>query len=316
MKWFKGICSAFAAHNRFNTKIAQNKQSSEKLGWEPSWFGCKVFDQKLVESIKRFQLKYEILTATGVVDTPTYRRKLTEREGLVVALKEYAERNRRSPNAIICNDKYIDINWDKVVLFKEVDGFKLPPNCYRKSKDERKPNMFVVHWDVCLSSKSCFNVLKKRGISVHFCIDNDGTIYQLMDCNDIGWHAGNREVNNNSIGVEISDAYYPKYQELYRTKGFGPRPTWRNVEVHGKKLKPFLGFYDVQLDALKALTKALHNAYDIPLVAPMDGEELLTGVDPDVQKGTFEGVVNHYHITRRKIDCAGLKLDKILKEIT
>ena len=316
MKWFKGICSAFAAHNRFNTKIAQNKQSSEKLGWEPSWFGCKVFDHKLVESIKRFQLKYEILTATGVVDTPTYRRKATEREGLVSALKEYAERNRRSPNAIICNDKYVDINWDKVVLFKEIDGFKLPPNCYRKSKDERKPNMFVAHWDVCLSSRSCYKVLKKRGISVHFCIDNDGTIYQLMDCNDIGWHAGNRKVNNNSIGVEISDAYYPKYQELYKTKGFGERPVWSDAEVHGRKLEPFLGFYDVQIEAFKALAKALHNAYDIPLVAPMVGEELLRGVDPDVQKGTFQGVINHYHVTRRKIDCAGLKLDKILKEIT
>jgi len=315
MKWFNGICAAFAAHKKLNKKIVKNKQSSEKLGWKPSWFDSEIFDQKLVENIRKYQLRYEELSPTGVVDTETHRRKLTEREGLVFALKEYAERNRRSPHSIICNGKYVDIEWDKVILYKEVDGLKLPDNCYRKFDDERKPNMFVAHWDVCLSSRSCFKVLKNRGISVHFCIDNDGTIFQLMDCNDIGWHAGNRKVNNNSVGVEISNAYYPKYQELYKTKGFGPRPMWRDAKVHGRKLKPFLGFYDVQIDAFKALAKALHKAYGIPLVAPMDGENLLEGIDPDVQKGIFKGIVNHYHVTTRKIDCAGFKLDKILKEI-
>jgi len=41
----------------------------------------------------------------------------------------------------------------------------------------------------------------------------------------------------------------------------------------------------------------------------------LKTVDSNVSKGTFKGVINHYHVTERKIDCAGLKLDKILKEI-
>jgi len=243
-------------------------------------------------------------------DSSHFRRSETEKEANQVFLD--AENDK---NFIICNGNEIPIDWDDVITFNSTEGFTLPKNCYRKAKNERKPTMLVAHWDVCLSSKSCFNVLKKRGISVHFCIDNDGTIYQLMDCNDIGFHAGNWKINTKSIGVEISNAYYPKYQQLYRTKGFGSRPMWRNAEVHGKKLKPFLGFYDVQIDAFKALTKALHKAYNIPLVAPMKGDSLLTGVDTEVQKGTFNGVINHYHITRRKIDCAGLKLDKILKEI-
>ena len=46
-------------------------------------------------------------------------------------------------------------------------------------------------------------VLEKRGISTHFVIDNDGTIVQLVDCNDIAWHAGNRKVNNASIGIDL-----------------------------------------------------------------------------------------------------------------
>lgn len=217
---------------------------------------------------------------------------------------------------IICNGKHITIEWDNVYTFEDSEGFLLPRNCYRKPRTERIPTMFVSHWDVCLSSKNCFNVIKKRQLSVHFCIDNDGTIYQLMDCNNIAWHAGNRKVNNNSIGVEISNAYYPKYQDIYIKKGLGPRPFWKNVKVHNKTLQPFLGFYSVQVEAFKALAKALNKAYDIPLVVPMDGEDLLTTIDPQVQQGLFKGVVNHYHITSRKIDCAGFEIDKVLKEIT
>ena len=169
--------------------------------------------------------------------------------------------------------------------------------------------MFVVHWDVCLSSESCFKILEKRGLSVHFLIDNDGTIFQIMDCNDIGFHAGNRKVNNASIGVEISNAYYPKYQRIYEKRGFGKRPVLNGVKVHGEELEPFLGFYPVQLEALKALSSALSRAYGIPLVAPKE-----EGVSLEARTAKFNGVVNHYHLTKRKIDCAGLRLDKLFEE--
>jgi len=243
-------------------------------------------------------------------DASEARRIETEKEA-----EKILSNPKKEENFIICNDKQIPIEWDSVVTFKNVGGLSLPKNCYRQAKNERIPQMFVVHWDVCLSSESCFNVLKKKGVSVHFCIDNDGTIYQLMDCNDIGWHAGNRNVNNNSVGVEISNAYYPKYQNIYRKKGFGPRPILHDVQVHGKNLDPFLGFYSVQEQALQALIKVLHKVYDIPLTTPMDGENILKSVDINVQRGIFKGVVNHYHVTTRKIDCAGLELDKILKNI-
>ena len=36
--------------------------------------------------------------------------------------------------------------------------------------------------------------------------------------------------------------------------------------------------------------------YDIPLVAPMIEGKLQETVDPSVRKGTFKGIVNHYHI--------------------
>src|ERR1051325_3123416 len=46
---------------------------------------------------------------------------------------------------------------------------------------------FVVHHDGCNSADMCFNVVQnERGLSVHFLIDNDGTIFQTID---LAWMA-------------------------------------------------------------------------------------------------------------------------------
>ena len=141
---------------------------------------------------------------------------------------------------------------------------------------------------MCLSSESCVKVLRKRGISVHFCIDNDGTVYQLMDTNHIAYHAGSSKWNAASIGVEIANAYYPKYQSWYKKNGYGERPIWSGKKVHGGKLGDFLGFYDVQLDALKSLWKAINIGHDIPLTGP----KVADTVDPDSVKCNFRGIIN------------------------
>src|SRR5947207_3046629 len=61
---------------------------------------------------------------------------------------------------------------------------------------------FVIHHDGCNSADMCFSVLQnERGLSVHFLIDNDGTIYQTIDLGLMAYHAS--EWNVNSIGVEL-----------------------------------------------------------------------------------------------------------------
>ena len=61
---------------------------------------------------------------------------------------------------------------------------------------------FVVHHDGCHSADMCFNVLQnERGLSCHFLIDNDGTIFQTLDLALAGWHAA--AWNFGSIGVEF-----------------------------------------------------------------------------------------------------------------
>ncbi len=71
-------------------------------------------------------------------------------------------------------------------------------------------DQFVIHYDVCGTSRECFRVLHDvRGLSVHFMLDVDGTIYQTLDLKERAWHATTS--NDRSIGIEIAQiGAYPK----------------------------------------------------------------------------------------------------------
>tara|TARA_Y100000034_G_C6902403_1_gene417677 strand:+ start:2101 stop:3012 length:912 start_codon:yes stop_codon:yes gene_type:complete len=295
-----------------------NSASATKLGWEPIWFDAMDFDDSLVEKIKRFQKEHD-LDVDGLCGPLTYRRVVTSRQAAMeLALEKYSEKinNIDEGSRIICAGKGVDIAWNKVVNLVAENNLALPSSCFRLHAEERKPTMIVTHWDAALSAKSCYNILKKRGISSHFVIDNDGTIYQMVDTQHIGWHAGNKKVNQASIGIDFSNAYYMKYQKYYEKRGFGPRPVLSDSTVHGRKLKDHLGYYPEQIAAYKALLKCLHTRYGIPLKSPITGNGVpLNAIHTMSKSGKYEGVVCHYHLTNKKIDCAGLPLEEILDEI-
>ena len=297
-------------------KVFYNEASANKLGWDPTWFGVYEHGEELVKAIRSFQREHGGLTADGLCGPNTFRRIWLQREA---KLENYIpESVGDNPESfIIFNNNYIPIEWPKVVLpfmkggMRHTSGFK-------KVVGKRKIDTFVTHWDVCLNSKSCFNVLNRRGISIHFTIDNDGTIRQHLDCNHIAWHAGSSKWNSKSIGVEISNAFYEKYQKTYISRGHGERPIVEDAIVHGKKLQRHLGFYPVQIEALKALYKAIHEGVGVPLKAPESGDsdfKTLTTVSKSAAAGRFKGFLSHYHLTKRKIDCANLDIVSILEEI-
>jgi hypothetical protein len=221
-------------------------------------------------------------------------------------------------NSIVYNGRFYPIKWDKFVLWSEDGGMETSTGKYYdySGRPPRPIRYFVNHWDVCLSSESCQKVLDKRGISVHFLIDNDGTIYQTMDMQHAAWHAGSERANRASVGVEISNAYYPKYQEWYIKNGFGERPVIEGAWAHGTKLDPFLGFYPAQLEALKVLWEAINNATGIPYETPTNQfGSTSTKYEQSVAYGKFTGFVSHYHVSKRKIDCAGLDIRALLDEL-
>ena len=77
-----------------------------------------------------------------------------------------------------------------------------------------------------------------------------------------------------------------------------------------------MDFYPVQIEALKALWQAVHNATGIPY-------KTILGADKETSKkyeqaaayGSFSGFISHYHVDKKKIDCAGMDIKKILEDI-
>jgi len=286
-----------------------NKNQAKRFGWTPDWFkeGHKNFDSVLTNAIKEFQ-KSKGLVADGLCGAETFRVINSERESL--KLLEGSDWISDNSDVLWRGDKAIKIDWpsSKVHTFKDLN-FPYPVSKGLTKSSSREIKSFVTHWDVCLNSMSCAKVLAQRNVSVHFCIDNDGTIIQLHDLNDICWHAGNSAVNKTSIGVEISNAFYLKHQSWYTKNGFGERPIVKGALAQNSKVEDHLGFYPIQLEALSALCKAMNRECNISLTTP----QTKWAYDTYAGSGKFSGFMNHFHCNKQKIDCAGLSLEEILK---
>lgn len=283
--------------NSSSKEAELNKRYAQTEHWTPGDFGGTGFNDDLTMKVKAFQIKCGI-PVDGIVGPSTYRRLMTEKEAVRLVADKY----------IVCNGNPVPIEWHKVKLWTEAGGLAAGERTYKKA-NRTNIGMFIVHFDVCLSSQSCFDVLKQRNLSVPFLIDNDGTIYQTLDTCHIAWHAAG--VNEKSVGVEISNAFYMKYQPTYEKMGFGSRPVISNSVVHGHAIEEHLGFYPVQEEALKALIKALNKGLGIPL----ETSDLMTVV-PEVANGTFKGIAHHFQVTTNKIDSCGCDLVKLVSEIT
>lgn len=282
-----------------------NAASAAKLGWEASWFipGHVEFDEKLTKAIRKFQKDIGLL-ADGMCGPTTYRRiraKMEEEYPFVGPPWEPSD-----SDVLWYNGEPVKIHWpaDKVHTFRD-EGFPFAVSkSFSKYSKKRDIKSFVAHWDVCLSSNSCADVLAKRGVSVHFLIDNNGDIIQLHDMNDATWHAGVSKVNHSSVGVEISNAYYTKYQSWYEKNGFGARPVINDAKINGNLLSEHLGFYDIQMQALSALMEAVHKGCGVPYIVPSTWDCF----SPETTNGKWSGFMNHFNCSSKKIDCGGYNL--------
>ena len=73
--------------------------------------------------------------------------------------------------------------WDEEIERVRGGGWDLPLL-------QRVVDQFVIHYDVCGTSRQCFKILHDmRDLSVHFMLDVDGTIYQTLDLKERAWHA-------------------------------------------------------------------------------------------------------------------------------
>jgi len=209
----------------------------------------------------------------------------------------------------------------------------------------RTVDQFVLHYDGSGISRACFDALQhRRGLSVHFLLDADGTIYQTLDLQERAYHA--TIANSRSIGIEIANvgAYPPgdtrRFAAWYRRDAAGgtvmtvppnlgdprwlvpdftPRPA-RPEPVTGAIHGTVLVQYDYtpeQYAALAKLVAALCRVFprlaaDFPRGA--DGTVLLRRLDAR-EFARFRGVLGHWHVQANKIDPGpALHWERVLAE--
>ena len=197
---------------------------------------------------------------------------------------------------------------------------------------QRVVDQFVLHFDACGTSRQCFKVLQDmRGLSVHFMLDLDGTIYQTLDLKERAWQATTS--NSRSVGIEIANI------GAYPANGKNPFAEWYAKEPNGQTritipsqygdggilTKNFVGhparpdpvtgiiqgkdliqydFTPQQYRALIKLTAALCKVLPkIKCDYPKDAAgHLIRHKLPDAQLKAYEGVLGHFHIQTDKVD--------------
>ncbi|MEM4725264.1 MAG: peptidoglycan recognition family protein [Candidatus Hadarchaeum sp.] len=203
-----------------------------------------------------------------------------------------------------------------IVFSREVSvSFRTNLDFFRKlTTVPRKfpPQQMILHHDACLSALHCFKALQAQQLATHFCVDNDGTVWQFADpAADITWHARgqynmhNRVIkagfNSYSIGIDISNAVLTSFASRYI-----PPRTIGVRTIHGREISGLLP-YPWQIDVTIDLVRLLAQQFDIPLVT--ESRLIHTG---EIYPST-PGVFGHLHINPSKIDPFGFPFEEIAK---
>ncbi|MGE0400655.1 MAG: N-acetylmuramoyl-L-alanine amidase [Kofleriaceae bacterium] len=175
---------------------------------------------------------------------------------------------------------------------------------------------FVVHHDGCASSDMCFNVLhNERGLSCHFLIDNDGTIYQTLDLALAAWHAA--EWNVASIGVELCNYGDANAQPTYYSSGrHGKNRDKIPIKINGHKILSY-GYTEEQMTEFGKLVLELRRLLpNIPLEYPQSSPGVQSWETlPQAASFGFAGYISHYHLTQQKWDPGPFDFKKFLSEL-
>ena len=99
------------------------------------------------------------------------------------------------------------------------------PNFNRRKKGT-SIKYIVIHYTAIIDYKKAINRLvdKKHKVSAHFLINKVGQIYNLVDISNRAWHAGisywsgSKDINSESIGIELDNSGHYRKFEKYSSK--------------------------------------------------------------------------------------------------
>jgi N-acetyl-anhydromuramyl-L-alanine amidase AmpD len=178
----------------------------------------------------------------------------------------------------------------------------------------------VLHLDGCVNSRSCFYSMHDTprpdggcGLSAHFMVDADGTIYQTLDLLESAWHA--EQSNSFAVGVEICNRGDASRNELDRLPAdYRTRPV-KDVVINGHTFHAF-DFRPEQYLSVIALARALVRVFPEmkPVIPERNGRPLLETL-PDPL--AFHGIVGHLHVDKQmnKWDPGAFDWDRLMRAL-
>jgi N-acetylmuramoyl-L-alanine amidase len=183
-------------------------------------------------------------------------------------------------------------------------------------------SQFVLHFDGCVNSRSCFKSMHNRtrpgggggcGLSAHFMIDTDGTIYQTLDLAERAYHA--EQENSISVGVEICNRGRYKPEEMSRLPAEWHTRPHKIVVINGFKYDAY-DFRPEQYESIVALTRTLLRIFPKmkPEIPERNGEVILDTLEDPL---SFHGIVGHLHVDldKQKWDPGALDWKRILRAL-
>lgn len=235
-------------------------------------------------------------------------------------------------NEIIIAGQRFALAGRTVVTWEDIGGLSFPAkraeamaatgsNLYQDRSEKGKPirtydelvgkvKQVILHTDLASDASRCFAILVNRGLSTHFIIDWDGTIFQTADVLWVTYHAG--EYNKESIGIDLNNLMpnlerdprgepypsdHPRVAEMQK-KEF-KRPRSGRMRINGGKVQSY-GYTDAQYQSLIALLKVLTDQLEIPKQVPFDARGEIV---PDVlQDPSFSGTIAHWHVSPDRWD--------------
>lgn len=217
----------------------------------------------------------------------------------------------------------------RVIKWDESNGKSLIP--YKKyikrdisfNELSKLMKQFTVHWSVTYRANHVYNGVKSRGLSCNFAIDDDcnengyATIYQYLPIMYGGYSQGG---SFNALGPGVEMAYMPQAWEknmysLWARKKYNvPSHSTTIASVHGTKLKTYLPT-QAQLNSLYKLIWGFTELFpEVPAEFPKTPQGFYCTTTLSNPK-EYIGLVSHYHLTRRKIDTAGLDYSVVEQQI-
>ena len=183
-------------------------------------------------------------------------------------------------------------------------------------------SQFVLHFDGCVNSRSCFKSMHNRtrpgggtgcGLSAHFMIDTDGTIYQTLDLAERAYHA--EQENSISVGVEICNRGKYKAEEMNKLPAEWRTRPRKIVIINGAKYDAY-DFRPEQYESIVALTRTLLRIFPKmkPEVPEKNGEVIMDTLEDPL---SFHGIVGHLHVDldKQKWDPGALDWKRILRAL-